>query len=49
MINIKAIGKTIEHEGETVLLMESMPPECIVLFIDKESWDEAKKVLRITE
>ncbi len=42
---IKAVGQTITHKGEVILVTRpgsDMPTDCIVLFVDKVHWDEIK-------
>ena len=42
---IKNIVEIIENDGETVLIIEGdLPPDCVVVFMDKESWEEVKEV-----
>ncbi len=41
-IKIKAFGKTIEHEGEVILISDDMPANCMVLFVDLDTWREIK-------
>jgi len=41
-IIIKALGQTVEHDGEVVLVSNDMPPDCMVLFVSKETWKEIK-------
>ena len=43
-LNIKAVGATIEHDGEVVLIVEGdLPPDCVVVFMDKDSWLKLKE------
>jgi len=45
-LNIVAVGMTIEHDGETMLFLgEDLPPDCVVVFMDKDSWEILKKQL----
>jgi len=43
-LQIKALGQTIEHEGEVVIALnvEDYPPDCMVLFVDMETWRQIK-------
>ncbi len=40
---VKAVGKTIIHEGEPSIIVKTIPPDCIVLFISKTEWASIKK------
>ena len=50
-IPIKALGKTIEHAGEVVLVTENLPLEtwvdCMVLFVSLETWAEIKDEIEL--
>jgi len=49
MIEAKALGQTIQHEGKVVLVVSGdLPPDCIVIFVDKEVWKEIKDEVNIT-
>ncbi|KKL08935.1 hypothetical protein LCGC14_2570870 [marine sediment metagenome] len=49
-MNIKGIGETrVNDDGETVLIAETLPPNCVVIFVAEESWEELKSILRIAE
>ena len=38
-LNIINTGVVIEHNGETKLILDGeLPPNCIVVLMDKESW-----------
>ena len=41
-IIIKELGQTIEHKGEVILVSKEMPANCMVLFVDMETWHEIK-------
>ena len=41
-IIIKELGQTIEHNGETILVSIDMPVNCMVLFVDMETWHKIK-------
>ncbi len=41
-IKIKALGQTIEHKGEVIIVVKDMPVNCMVLFVDMETWHEIK-------
>ena len=41
-MKIKALGQTVEHKGEVVLAVNAYPPDCMVLFVSKETWAEIK-------
>ncbi len=45
-LNIKAVGATIEHEGEVMLVFPDggdLPPDCVVVFMDKDSWQKLEQ------
>ena len=43
-LNILKIGATLEHEGEVILALEGdLPTDCVVVFMDKDSWDRLKQ------
>ena len=43
-LNIIKMGITVEHEGEVVLVIKGdLPPDCVVVFMDKESWEKLKQ------
>ena len=45
-LNVKKVGLTTMHDNEVVLVVEGeMPPDCVVVFMDKESWEKLKKEL----
>jgi len=45
-LNIIKVGKTITIDDEIVLIIEGdLPAECVVIFLDKESWTKVKKEL----
>ena len=48
-MDIKAFGYTVkDNSGETQLILKGdLPSDCFVVFISKEDWDEACKLLRI--
>ena len=46
-ISVKALGKTIEHEGEVILAVEDMPVNCMVLFVDMDTWRKIKEEVRV--
>ena len=41
-LKVKALGQTMEHDGETILVAESMPVDCMVLFVSKDVWAKIK-------
>ena len=41
-MKVNAIGKTVEHDGEVVLVVKELPANCMVLFVSLETWDEIK-------
>jgi len=41
-ISIKALGQTIEHAGEVILVVEELPVDCMVLFVALETWHKIK-------
>ena len=41
-ILIKALGQTIEHEGEVSLVVKELPVNCMALFVDMETWHKIK-------
>jgi len=45
-LNIIKVGKTITINDEIVLIIdEDLPADCVVVFMDKESWTKVKKEL----
>jgi len=45
-LNIKVVGATIEHDGEVILILDGdLPPDSVVVFMDKESWDKLRQEL----
>ena len=48
-MKIKALGKTIEHNGEVVLVADDMPVDCMVLFVDMQTWAEIKDDVTVGE
>jgi len=48
-LNIIALGATVEVDGETVLILDGdlyngeMPVDCVVVFMDAESWKQLKE------
>lgn len=48
-MKIKALGQTIEHEGEVVLVVKDMPVNCMVLFISLSAWGKIKENVVIEE
>ena len=43
-LNIKKVGMTVERDGEVTLIVEGdLPPDCVVVFMDKESWKILKQ------
>ena len=48
-IPIKALGQTIEHKGEIILVVEDMPVNCMVLFVEMEIWKEIKEEIEQTK
>lgn len=48
-IIVKGVGKTLEHNGEVILVSESLPPNCMVLFIDMETWQEIKEYIKVED
>lgn len=47
-LNIIKVGFTLEHEGEVVTVFpgeEALPPDSIVVVMDKESWEKLKQEL----
>ena len=47
MIQIKALGQTIEHKGEVVLVITKLPVDCMVLFVDMGTWKEIKDEVEV--
>ncbi len=46
-LNISQVGKTVEQDGKVLLLtVGDMPPDCIVVFMDEESWEKLEKYLK---
>ncbi len=46
-ILIKALGQTIEHNGEVLLVSKEMPVNCMVLFVDMDTWKQIKDEVEI--
>ena len=42
-IIIKTLGQTIEHKGEVILVSQDMPANCMVLFVDMDTWRKIKE------
>ena len=43
-LNILKIGVTVQKDGEILLVVDGeMPPDCVVVFMDKESWKKLKQ------
>ena len=44
MLEAKALGQTIEQNGNVVLVVAGgdLPPDCMVIFVDKSVWEELK-------
>lgn len=43
-LNILKVGVVVEQDGETVLIIDGeMPPDCVVVFMDKESWEKLQR------
>ena len=45
-LNIIRVGITVEHNGEVVTAFpgeEALPPDSIVVVMDKESWEKLKQ------
>ena len=47
MLKIEALGQTVEHDGEVVLVANKMPPGCLVLFVSKEVWAGIKDTVEV--
>jgi len=41
-ILIKALGQTIKHGGEVILVSKDLPMDCMVLFVSMNVWKEIK-------
>ena len=41
-ISVKALGQTIEYKGKVILISKELPPNCMVLFVDIETWRKIK-------
>ena len=46
-IIIEALGQTMNHEGETLLLVGDMPVDCLVLFVSKDEWAKIKDTVQL--
>lgn len=45
-MNILKVGATLEKDGDVLLIVEGeMPPDCVVVFMDKDSWEELRQEL----
>lgn len=46
-VNILKVGVIVEKDGEVVLIVpKELPPDCVVLFMDKESWEKLQQEMR---
>ena len=43
-IKAKALGQTVEQDGDVSLVVagDGLPPDCMVIFIAIEDWEELK-------
>ncbi len=50
-MEVKAIGSTFKNkDGEiSLILVDEMPADCVVIFINKEDWKEAKYMLGVQD
>ena len=46
-LQIKALGQTLEHEGEVILIMKEFPVNCMALFVDMETWRQIKDEVEV--
>ena len=44
-IPVKALGQTIEHKGEVILICKELPVNCMVLFVEMETWHKIKDAI----
>ena len=50
MLEAKALGQTIEQNGNVVLVVAGggLPPDCMVIFVDKSVWEELKSQIYLS-
>ena len=50
MLEVKALGQTIEQNGNVVLVVAGgdLPPDCMVIFIALEDWERIKEDVILT-
>jgi len=46
-MKIEAIGQTINQGGDVVLISQSLPANCMVLFVNMETWAEIKDTIEV--
>ena len=49
-IEAKALGQTVEQDGDVVLVVAGgdLPPDCMVIFVDKSVWEELKSQIYLS-
>lgn len=48
MIKILKVGLTLKKDGEVLLVLDGeMPSDCMVVFMDKDSYKELKKIAEV--
>jgi len=46
-MKVEALGQTIEHDGDVVLAVKKLPPDCMVLFVSMDTWAEIKDTVEV--
>lgn len=46
-ILLKALGQTINHKEETILIVKELPVNCMVLFVDMDTWHKIKDEVQL--
>ena len=51
MIKVKAIGQTVEKDGDVILAVggDDMPSGCMVLFVETEEWLKIKDQVELNK
>ncbi len=49
-IKAKALGQTVEQDGDVSLVVSGgdLPPDCMVIFVDKSVWEELKSQIYLS-
>jgi len=46
-VEVKQLGQTITQDGEVMLVVETIPPDCMVLFVSMEEWAKIKDSVKV--